>query len=165
MNASDKTQCRNQLNQVLTQQIQQVSSYVNYLGDIKTAISVNDTNELNELLERQQNPEHIENTQVQQAKILTAHGFESSDQGLNQCIADCDLNSQLKNHKNNLTEKLKELEKSLLINALLVQKSQHRVKQSIRLLSGHDPSGTASSYSKLGNIENHEESKHSLAQV
>jgi flagellar biosynthesis/type III secretory pathway chaperone len=118
------------------------------------------------LLEKQQlNPELIEKTQQLQIDTLTEYGYELSDEGLNNCIKACNDASHLKNQKKILTEKLKELEKSLLINALIVEKNQHRVKQSIRLLSGHDLANNASSYSRQGNIESNEDTKRSLAQA
>ncbi len=166
MNELQRVQCSQQIDQILTLQIAQVSSYINYLSDIKSAISANNTQQLNELLEQQQlNPELIEKTQQQQIQTLTEFGYELNDEGLTSCIQDCVNASQLTSQKNILTEKLKELEKSLLINALIVQKNQHRVKQSIRLLSGHKLSNNASSYSKQGSIESHDDSGHSLAEA
>ncbi|MCP4076066.1 MAG: flagellar protein FlgN [Gammaproteobacteria bacterium] len=166
MNEHQRVQCSQQIDQILTLQISQVSSYIDYLSDIKSAISSNNTQQLNELLEKQQlNPELIEKTQQQQIQTLTEFGYDLNDEGLTSCIQDCDNTSKLTSQKNTLTEKLKELEKSLLINALIVQKNQHRVKQSIRLLSGHKLSNSVSSYSKQGGIESHEDSGHSLAEA
>jgi len=166
MNEHQRAQCSQQIDQILTLQISQVSRYIDYLSNIKSAVSTNNTQQLNELLEQQQlNPEIIEKTQQQQIQTLTEFGYDLNDEGLTSCIEDCVNPSQLISQKNVLTEKLKELEKSLLINALIVQKNQHRVKQSIRLLSGHKLSNNASSYSKQGSIESHDDSGHSLAEA
>jgi len=166
MNEHQRAQCSNQIEKILILQISQVSSYIDYLSDIKNAISSNNTPQLNELLEKQQlNPELIEKTQQQQIQTLTEFGYELNDEGLTNCIQDCVNAPQLTAQKNTLTEKLKELEKSLLVNALIVQKNQHRVKQSIRLLSGHKLSNNASSYSKQGSIESHDDSGHTLAEA
>jgi len=166
MNEHQRAQCSQQIDQILTLQISQVSRYIDDLSNIKSAVSTNNTQQLNELLEQQQlNPEIIEKTQQQQIQTLTEFGYDLNDEGLTSCIEDCVNPSQLISQKNVLTEKLKELEKSLLINALIVQKNQHRVKQSIRLLSGHKLSNNASSYSKQGSIESHDDSGHSLAEA
>ncbi len=166
MNEQQRTQCSHKIDKILTLQISQVSSYIDYLSNIKSAITSNNTPQLNELLEKQQlSPELIEKTQQQQIQTLTEFGYELNDEGLTTCIKNCDNASHLTSQKNTLTKKLKELEKSLLVNALIVQKNQHRVKQSIRLLSGHNLSNNSSSYSKQGNIESHDDSRHSLAEA
>jgi len=166
MNQIEQVQCSKQIDQVLTLLIDQVSSYINYLSEIKTAISNNKSDSLNNLLENQPlNPELIEKTQKQQLNILNHYGFETTEDGLNTCILACHNSKQLSSLQSTLKEKLKELENSLLVNSLLVKKGQNRVKQSIRILSGYSTTSTASSYSKFGHIENHEENKHSLAQA
>ena len=166
MNEHDRVQCGKQIEQSFTLQIDQVSSYIHYLTAIKTAISKNDTQKLNDLLQNQPlNPELIEQTQKQQANILTQYGYEICKQGLNACVQDCHNPDQLQAQNNSLNDKLNELEKALIVNSLVVKKGQHRVKQSIRILSGHNLSNSASSYTRRGSIDDHEESKHSLAQA
>ena len=103
MNEQERLLCGKQIEQIITLQIEQVSSYTSYLADIKTAITNNQTTRLNELLEKQQlNPLLIEQTQQQQAELLAEHGFEVSDRGLNSCIQDCTNSSQLKALKSTL---------------------------------------------------------------
>lgn len=164
MNEQDITQCSRHIEHNFNLQIDQVSSYIQYLSDIKTAISKNDTPKLTELLESQQlKPEVIEQTQNQQAKILTQYGFEVSKNGLNNCIQNCNNSTQLEDLHEKLIQKLAELEKALIVNALLVKKGQLRVKQSIRILSGHNSSNAVSGYTRQGGVDNNEENKHSLA--
>ena len=166
MNEHERVLCGQQLERNLTLQIDQVSSYTDYLAGIKRAISKNDIQKLDDLLKNQQlNPEIIEQTQQQQAKILSQYGFEISNKGLSSCNEGCHNTTQLQALNGSLNNKLKELEKALMVNALLVKKGQHRVKQSIRILSGHNLTSSASSYTRQGSINDHEESKHSLAQA
>ena len=166
MNEQERLQCGRQIEQIFSQQIEQVSSYIDYLADIKKAISKNDSTKLIGLLENQQlNPEVIELPQKQQEKILTQYGYEISKDGLNNCIKDCHNSARLEELNEHLNDKLAELKNVLTVNALLVKKGQHRVKQSIRILSGHNLSNAVSSYSRQGSIDSPEESKHSLAQA
>lgn len=166
MNKLERTHCSQKIDKSLNQLISQVSGYIDYLSDIKSAIAKNDTVKLIELIEKQQvNPELITATQNQQADTLQQYGFEVSKSGLQACIQACENPSQLTNLNNSLNEKLGELEKALLVNSLLIEKGQKRIKNSIRILSGHSTQGPASSYSSQGNLENTEISKHTLAQA
>ena len=98
-------------------------------------------------------------------KKVRAAGYEISKDGLNSCIKDCHNSARLEELNEQLNDKLAELKNVLTVNALLVKKGQHRVKQSIRILSGHNLSNAVSSYSRQGSIDSPEESKHSLAQA
>lgn len=166
MNQLQRSQCGPQMSQLLALQISQVTDYIDYLSNIKRAITDNDTDQLDNLLQQPiSNPEIIEQSQAQQKKILTYFGYEANEKGLSYCIQDCENAPQLQQQADSLKEKLKTLEKSLLVSSLLVRKNQDRVQQSIRILSGHHQSSTPATYSRQGNAYNSIDSKHSLAQA
>ncbi len=166
MNEQERQLCSKQLSQILTLQIEQISSYLDYLSEIKAAITNNQISELNVLLDQTINPEEIENTQLQQSTLLNKYSFEMNEQGLSAFIEKCcNNNEQLLTLKSVLTDNLKKLDNALLINSILVQKNQHRIKQSIRLLSGHALDNKMSSYSRQGSIENNQSSKNILAEA
>ena len=166
MNQQQRTQCGQKLSQLFKVQIAQVTDYTDYLSNIKLAITHNETEQLNSLLQQPvSNPEIIEQSQAQQGKILAYFGYEDSPQGLSKCIQDCEDSGQLQLQADSLKEKLKTLEKSLLVNSLLVRKNQDRVRQSIRILSGHHQSSTPATYSRQGSTYNGINNKRSLAQA
>jgi len=161
-----QNQCGHQIHHIMQKQAELVSEYIDYLDNIKLAVTANDNHQLNELLSTQQlNPELIEQTQQQQNKILTDNGFKNTDSGLDACIQSCENSEQLLTLKKQLKDKLEALEKSLLVNALLVQKNQQRVRQSVRILSGHDTANTSTTYSRQGDTNSIEENSRPLARA
>jgi len=163
---SDSQYCRQQLVQIMTLQQQQVTAYIDYLDTVKQSVLEHDTDHLDQLLQQTQpGAEIIEQSQQLQAKLLSEQGYEVNQSGLDTCIQQCDQSGQLKTLKKQLHESLGELEKSLFINSYLVRKNQDRVKQSIRILTGHQQSDRSKTYSREGNSANTERSSRSLAQA
>lgn len=163
MNMHQKNSCSSQLFQVMQKQTELITDYLEYLDKIKQAISQSDPEALNNLLTvNKLDTEHIENAQNQQTELLIQYGFESTENGLSHCIKECQQAELTQMHQT-LTAHLKELEKSLLINELLIRKNQDRIRQSIRILSGHGVSQNSGTYSREGNKDNNEDNKRSIA--
>lgn len=166
MDLNQSTQCSRQLYPLLQQQLDQVGQYLSYLEQIKLSIAHNDNNQLNQLL-TQSTPliAAIEHTQITQQQLLQASGFDSTTQGLEACISACQQD-QLSALNQQLKQQVKELQKSLMINELLIKKNQHRIRQSIRILSGHTSDPVAGSvYSSNGNTHDATMESHTLARV
>jgi len=163
---SNSQNCRQQLVQIMTVQQQQVIAYIDYLNAIKQCVEQSDTDHLDQLLQ-QAHPgaETIQQSQQQQANLLSDLGYEINQAGLESCIQQCDEGGQIKTLKNQLDKSLRELEKSLFINSYLMRKNQDRVKQSICILTGHQQPDRSKTYSRKGNSENTELSSRSLAQA
>ncbi|MBC8212421.1 MAG: flagellar export chaperone FlgN [Gammaproteobacteria bacterium] len=160
------TSCRQQLLQIMTLQQQQVIAYLDYLESIKHCVLESDTHSLDKILQQTSlGPELIEQTQQQQATLLSAHGYPGNQSGLDSCIQDCVNPQELISLKSQLDERLRELEKSLFVNAYLVRKNQDRVKQSIYILTGHQQPDRSITYSRHGSSENSELSSRSLAEA
>ena len=159
-------QCFQQCHGLLSKQAEQISHYIEYLDAIKDAIAKNLITELDELLASNTSRiAPIEQLQQQQSQFLIAQGFSDDEQGLKDCIRACDQERQLEQLGQALTEQLNRLQQSLLINNLLIQKNQQRVRQSIRILSGHGPSQQPATYSRLGQKSSDLEALHSLAKA
>jgi flagellar biosynthesis/type III secretory pathway chaperone len=166
MHPSLSTERSHQLQQILSLQKQQVSEYIEYLNEIKSCVTLNDTARLTDLVDEPVlTPELIQSSQQQQANLLTEHGYDSSPRGLEQFIQDSDRADELASLKKSLDDKLRELEKSLFINAYLVRKNQQRVKQSISILTGHQQTNPSTTYSREGNTQNIDLSRRSLAEA
>lgn len=163
MNSLQHQQCADRLFKLIQQQSGLVGGYIEYLYKIKQAITHGDSEQLNQLLtENKIDIGIIESSQSQQAELLEQHGYETTENGLENCIQDCHK-PELTELRQSLVRQLKKLEKSLLINELLIQKNQDRIRQSIRILSGHGAVEPLGTYSRMGNKDNNHENKHSLA--
>ena len=154
----------NELQHLFQQHTEQVTHYIDYLDQIKLSVIASDNQQLDALLS--DNPidtAAIENRNIQQMQCLQHLGYDTNQQDLENWISSFD-DADLSKCYSELKEKLEQLEKSLLLNNLLVQKNQQRVRQSIRILTGHTSSSGLSTYSRQGN-ELNESSGRSLARA
>lgn len=149
----------------MQKQLQLIDGYIDYLDNIKQSVSGNNIERLNQLLaDKSPNLHLIEQIQQQQGALLSSQGFSNSLQGLEDFI-DASQLPALKELKERLSGRLETLEKSLLVNDLLIRKNQSRVRQSIRLLSGHDQATKTATYSRDGNTDEDADTQRTLAQV
>jgi flagellar biosynthesis/type III secretory pathway chaperone len=165
MDSYQTTQCATRLYPLLEQQLKLVQAFQHYLDEIKQAISLNQTDRLQELLSTPSvELSAIEQCQLNQFQLLAEFGFEASVKGMQICIDSCQHNelSALYAH---LTEQLQQLQNALMINDLLIRKNQQRIRQSIRLLSGHDIKNASMTYSSSGNTSDSTLDHRSLARA
>ncbi len=153
-----------QMEALMQQQLEQVHRYIEYLDQIKLSISSNDSEQLQKLVEKPPlDTIEIEHNQQQQLSLLGSAGFTQDE--LDAFIQQQSDHTKLAELRQQLKKQLGKLEQSLLINNLLLQKSQQRVKQSIRLLSGRDISSAPASYSRSGSVESTGKNGRVLAQA
>jgi len=165
MNTAMLNDCAGKITDLLQQQSETVNGYVDYLGMIKQVISNNDAGELNQLLDNNPiNLSSIEACRQQCYDILQQQGLSGSEEGLQQYIEAAN-NESLTHAKAALDTQLEALEKSLLINDVLIQKNQQRIRQSIQILSGRASSADTSTYSRQGNKDQKDLNKRSLARA
>ena len=165
LDLQQQSQCFHQLRSLLVQQTDHISGYIDFLQLIRNSIAQNQADTLERLL--MENParlEAMEQLKIQQAELIRQYGFDRSEHGLQDMIELCDQSQILAGLKQELVEKLNHLQKALLVNDLLIRKNQDRVRQSIRILSGHQPATQSNTYSAQG-ISSAEDDKRSLAQV
>jgi flagellar biosynthesis/type III secretory pathway chaperone len=165
MQPHQSTQCARLLLPLLQQQLEQIKDITTYLEEIKQAITQNDKDKLDLLLGGNGlDINSIEQIQLKQQEIVADYGFSASAEGLDDCVNSCQQAQLTELHKE-LKQQLKNLQNSLLINDLLVKKNQQRVRQSIRLLSGHQHDSSSMTYSSNGNTSEDTPSRHSLARA
>jgi flagellar biosynthesis/type III secretory pathway chaperone len=165
MHSHQTTQCARLLTPLLQLQLEQVNGFLAYLEAIKQAITQNDKEQLNQLLNN--TAPDVKNIEVLQLKLqqtVTDFGYTLTAEGLDECVNDCQQ-PQLNKLHNDLKQQLKNLQNSLMINDLLVKKNQQRIRQSIRLLSGHQPENSSMTYSSSGNTSEDNSDRHSLARA
>ena len=165
LNLHQQSQCFHQLRSLLVQQADHISGYIDFLQLIRNSIAQNQAETLDRLL--MENPsrlEAIEQLKIQQAELIRQYGYDQSEHGLQELVEQCDQSQVLAGLQQELLEKLSHLQQSLLVNDLLIRKNQDRVRQSIRILSGHQPATQSNTYSAQG-ISSAQDDKRSLAQV
>ena len=154
-----------QIAALLNQKTQQVTDFKHHLDDIKTAITSNDLDKLNGLISQTTDYFGALNTsQTQLLAFLNENGDHEPHNALQHFIEQHDDKQQQLHHMNeSLKEQIDSLEKALLVNDLLIRKNQHRVKQSIRILSGHEQTKKPSTYSSTGATNQQNDTKNTLA--
>ena len=80
---------------------------------------------------------------------MPGFGFPASHDGFKLFVAATAV-PRLNELQAELDDKLDSLQKSLLVNELLIRKNQHRVRQSIRILSGHSSANADTTYNRQG---------------
>ena len=165
MNSNSSTQLSTQLLGIMQKQLDLVANYNEYLNQIKMTITQGDAEELNQLIfQPPVDIRQIEEHRLQQAQLLSHHGYEADEKGLQDCVKECDQPALKKLHTS-LIDQIRRLEKGLLINDLLIRKNQHRIRQTLQILSGHGISDKAVTYSREGNTSQQGDNKHCIALV
>ena len=152
MNINSPNLCREEMDQLLQTQLATVEEVNRYLIELKASIGQNDIEALNATLSAEYLPiNEIENLENRRHQILIQYGFEASNDGLSECIKWCDDNDGiLFKRYQTLIASLVQLQQSIQINALLVNKGQERIKKSVSLLTGQVNNEKSNTYSKNG---------------
>jgi len=148
-------QCRERLSELLQAQTEQITRANEYLLVIKNAIAADQLDKLQQSLTSPELAiEDIENLEQQRYQLLANYGFDQNPEGLEKCIDWCDDDQQLSELYQQLIASLVDLQHSIQLNSLLVNKGQERVRRSIGILTGVGTSGTCKTYSKKGQAIN-----------
>jgi flagellar biosynthesis/type III secretory pathway chaperone len=152
MSLNSTNLCREALDQLLQMQLATVEEVNQYLVELKASIAQNDIEVMNSSLSENNLPiDKIETLEHRRNQLLIQYGFEASNEGLTECIKWCDDNvGSLSKRYQLLTDSLIQLQQSIQINALLVNKGQDRIKRSVSLLTGQVGYEKSSTYSKNG---------------
>ncbi|MFV2031412.1 MAG: flagellar protein FlgN [Gammaproteobacteria bacterium] len=158
-------QCREDLMQLFSQQSTQLLSLNAYLVDIKDRIADNNVEALNDALQQEILPAgELDDLERQRQRLLSAYGFEGAENGIEKCIAWCDLDHQVKNRYQQLGEALLQLQHSLQINDLLVNKGKNRIRRALHMLTGQSNLQNTVIYTKGGEARDSAENR-SIARV
>jgi flagellar biosynthesis/type III secretory pathway chaperone len=158
-------QCLHQLNTLLQRQVDKIMDLNSYLSDLKSAIAGDDSKQLNDLLSQQRLPTaEIEDLENQRSRLLKIYGYDADKDSLLACIEWCDQHGALEETYKKFEKALQQLQHSVQLNHLLVNKCQKRIRQSLYLLTNQMTSDKPSTYSATGVTEN-PGSRRSLAQA
>ena len=153
------------LAELMRQQHEQAEALIDYLKQVREAIASNAISRLQDLLDGGSTSlPRLESLQQQQSALLQPLGFADGAQGLHDYLQTRDSKA-LREQGEGLARQLELLRNALLINDLLIRKNQHRIRQSIRLLSGRDQASNRPTYSRNGIREDNDLEPRSLATV
>ncbi len=149
-------QCRQRLNELLQAQNDRVIRANEYLLVIKNAIADNQLDNLQQSLASPELAiEDLEDLEQQRHRVLASFGFEQDNNGLEKCIGWCDDDqNQLSGLYRQLVKSLLDLQRSIQLNSLLVNKGQQRIKRSIGILTGVGASTNCKTYGSKGEAIN-----------
>lgn len=165
MNPQAAEECFQKLTALLFKQADEIKGINAYFDDIKNAIATNEIEALNTLLTKQQLPiEDISNLETQRNQLLAAYGCELTQQGLEQCIDECDTNGSLEKQYQLFQKALLHLQRSIQVNSLLIDKNKNRIHKSLKLLTGQQNSDNSKTYASNGQTSSHS-NKRSIAQA
>jgi flagellar biosynthesis/type III secretory pathway chaperone len=152
MSSALPSQCRQALSQLLQTQLAKVDEVNHYLQELKTSIAKNDIEAINGTLTKNNLPiGEIEDLESHRNRLLSQYGFEANKDGQTACIKWSDDNEgNLSKQYQLLSESLVQLQRSIQINALLVNKGQDRIRRSVSLLTGQLNNEKTITYSKNG---------------
>ncbi len=145
-------QCREQLIALLESHNVRITSAIDYLDSIKQAIAESSLENLQQSLS---NPDSalvdIERVEQQRHQLLSTYGFSQDSEGFEKCMAWCD-NEQQQVYElyQQLVQSLVQLQHSIQINSLLVNRGRDRVRRSLGILTGHGAAGNCKTYSSDG---------------
>jgi flagellar biosynthesis/type III secretory pathway chaperone len=152
MSSALPNQCQQALSQLLQIQLTKVNEVNRFLVELKVSIAQNDIETINATLSENDLPiAEIEDLENHRNQLLSQYGFKANKEGQAACIKWCDDNEgNLSKQYLLLSESLIQLQQSIQINALLVNKGQNRIRRSVSLLTGQVNDEKSSTYSKNG---------------
>lgn len=152
MSSTSLTQCSQTLGQLFETELVKVNEVNDYLIELKTSIAQNDIEAIDDTLSEKSLPiDEIEGLENRRHQLLIQYGFDTNKEGQAACIKWCDdKEGNLSKQYQLLSESLTQLQRSIQINALLVNKGQDRIKRSVSLLTGQVNNENTSTYSKNG---------------
>lgn len=148
-------ECREQLTALLEEHNQRITRASEYLTSIKQAIAENRLDSLQQSLSQPDFAiEEIEQLEQQRYQLLSNHGFSQDAEGFEKCMAWCD-DEQKKVYSlyRQLIQGLVQLQHSIQVNSLLVNRGRDRVRRSLGILTGLGAAGGYKTYSSDGKAQ------------
>ena len=149
MNAGE---CRERLIELLQAQNKRIILANDFLVAIREAIAQNSLENLQQSLNSPALAiEDIEQLEQQRYQLLERFGFNKDQDGFEKCVGWCDdEQARVAENYQHLIQSLMQLQNSIQVNSLLVNKGQDRIRRSIGILTGLGASGNCKTYSSTG---------------
>ena len=133
-----KADCRARLQDLLEVHVSLIADANQYLAQVKNAIAQNNVEVLRQSLNTPDaSIAAIEQLEPDRRQLLVEFGFNGDCAGLEACVQWCDDESQhLRDLFSRMVNGLEELQRSIQVNNLLVNKGKDRIRRSIGILTG-----------------------------
>ncbi|MFT5218162.1 MAG: flagellar biosynthesis/type III secretory pathway chaperone [Planctomycetota bacterium] len=144
--------CREKLVVLLNAHTAKMSTANEYLVNIKNAIAENKIDTLSRTLTEPTLPvDDIEVLELQRHQLLASYGFSEDFDGFEKCVAWCDNDrGEIAELYQKLVQSLVQLQHSIQLNSLLVNKGKDRIRRSIGILTGLGNPSSHKTYSSEG---------------
>jgi flagellar biosynthesis/type III secretory pathway chaperone len=161
---STKIQCREKLTALLEAHTSKIAIANEYLTNIKNAIAENKLETLNQNISNPELPiQEIEQLDQQRHHLLNEFGFGEGIDGFEKCVAWCDNDvKQISELYQKLIQSLQQMQHSIQINNLLVNKGRDRIRRSIGILTGQGNDSNHKIYTSTGKAE-HDNGQRAIA--
>lgn len=147
-------QCREQLTALLEEHIQRIADASEYLAGIKQAIAENQLESLQDSLAKPAFAvDDIEQLEQQRYQLLSNYGFSQDADGFEKCVAWCDEDQQVSELYQQLIQNLVQLQHSIQVHSLLVNRGRDRVRRSLGILTGLGTTASGETYSSDGKLD------------
>ena len=148
--------CRKQLIELMRAHIVRIDQARAYLAEIKQAIAENRVEQLQQSLANPQfSVSEIEQLEQQRLELLSQHGFDPDHNGFEACLKWCDDSAGAVDALyRQLVASLVQLQQSIQLNHLLVNKGKERLRRSIGILTGLGQSNNCKTYGSNGEAQN-----------
>ena len=131
--------CREDLVKIFDLQADKLQSLNAYLTDLKDRIAANDVDALNQALQQDILPvDELNELERQRHRLLSAYGFDYENNELKKCIAWCDVDNQVEKEYQRVNKALSQLQDSIQINDLLINKGKNRIRRALHILTGQN---------------------------
>ena len=152
----NQANCRKQLIELMRAHIVRIDQARAYLTEIKQAIAENRVEQLQQSLANPQfSLSEIEQLEQQRLELLSQHGFDRDHSGFEACLKWCDDSDGTVNALyQQLVASLVQLQQSIQLNHLLVNKGKERLRRSIGILTGLSHSNSCKIYGSNGEAQN-----------
>lgn len=147
--------CHHNLSLLLRSHLERIGRANDYLAGMRQAIADNDLARLQQLIAAPDfSVDEIEQLERQRHKVLADFGFAPDRAGFEQCLGWCDNDAgELSALYRRLIETLEQLQRSIQLNRLIVNRGKERVRRSIGILTGLGNAGSGKTYNSSGKAQ------------
>ncbi len=152
--------CRDDLIKIFDHQATKLLSLNAYLIDVKDRIAANDLDALNDVLQQDILPvEELNELERQRHRLLADYGFDYEKNELEACIAWCDIENQVEHKYQQVNKVLAQLQHSIQINDLLVNRGKSKVRRALHILTGQNKLQKTVTYTQSGEARDSAENR------
>ena len=115
---------------------------------------------MNDVLQQDILPvEELNELERQRHRLLADYGFDYEKNELEACIAWCDIENQVEHKYQQVNEALAQLQHSIQVNDLLVNRGKSKVRRALHILTGQNKLQKTVTYTQSGEARDSAENR------